>query len=88
MVFLEEGGGGAAIRVPTNMDATRLSEILIDMLNEQIADLDDAGFPMSELSCASVETFADADVLADDPGFVVTLSDGSEFQITVVQTRR
>lgn len=70
------------------MDATRLCEILIDLLDEHVDDLDDAGLPPSELTGAEVETFADAGVLAADDGFVVTLTDGSEFQITVLQSRR
>lgn len=70
------------------MDATRLSEILIDLLDEHVDDLDDAGLPASELTGADVETFADADVLTDHAGFVVTLRDGTEFQVTLIQSRK
>lgn len=70
------------------MDATRLAEILIDLLDEHVADIDDAGVPPSELMGAEVETFAVADLLTDDAGFVVTLIGGSQFQITVIQSRR
>jgi len=70
------------------MDATRLAEILVDLLEEHVADLDDAGLPVSELTGADVETFGDAGVPTDDAGFVVTLGDGSEFQTSVVQSKR
>jgi hypothetical protein len=35
-----------------------------------------------------VITFAEADVLTRDAGIVVHFADGSEFQVTVVQTGR
>lgn len=70
------------------MDATRLSEILIDLLDEHVGDLDDGGLPANELMGAEVETFTDANVLTDDVGFVVSLADGSEFQVCIVQSKR
>lgn len=70
------------------MDATRLAEILVDLLDEHVDDIEDAGLPADELTGVEVETFADADVLTEDAGFVVTLRDGTEFQVTVIQSRK
>lgn len=36
----------------------------------------------------STKTFADSGVLTTDRGLVVKMEDGSEFQITVVQSKR
>ncbi|MCC6651544.1 MAG: hypothetical protein IT348_10395 [Candidatus Eisenbacteria bacterium] len=85
---MEKGEGSRHRSVLAGMDATRLAEILIDLLDEHVDDLDDAGLSASELMGAEVETFRDAGVLTDDAGFVVTLADGSEFQIIVIQSRR
>ena len=35
-----------------------------------------------------VETFEEVGMLTNDAGLVVTMKDGSEFQLTVVQSRR
>lgn len=81
-------GGSQRGSVLAGVDAFRLAEILVDLLDEHVSDLDDAGFPVDELTGAVVETFGDADVLADDAGFVIALRGGAEFQVTVVQSRR
>lgn len=81
-------GGSPTDSVLAGMDAIRLAEILVDLLDEHVSDLEDAGFPVDELTGAGVETFGDADVLTDDAGFVITLREGAEFQITVVQSKR
>lgn len=86
-MILEEGGGQRRCPVFVDMDATRLAEILIDLLEEHVADRDDAGLPVSELTGADVDTFGDAGVPTDDAGFVVTLRDGTELQVTVIRTR-
>lgn len=36
----------------------------------------------------STRTFEDAGVLTDDQGLVLRMEDGSEFQITIVQSKR
>ncbi len=41
----------------------------------------------TETEIAGSLTFEDADVLTRDRGLVVTLTDGSEFQITIVRSR-
>jgi len=35
----------------------------------------------------SVQTYAELGMLTNDAGIVVTMKDGSEFQITIVQSR-
>ena len=35
----------------------------------------------------SVQTFQDAGVLTNNKGLIITLEDGSEFQITIVQSK-
>lgn len=74
--------------VLADVDAIRLCEILVNVLDAHVDDIEDAGLPASELTGAEVETFCDAGVLTDDAGFVVTLADGREFQVTVVQSRK
>jgi hypothetical protein len=39
------------------------------------------------LGCAGVESFVEAGVLTNNDGIVVTLGDGSEYEVTVVQSR-
>ncbi len=48
---------------------------LVDMLGD------------AELAVERVVTFADAGVLTDNRGLVLRLSDGSEFQLTIVRSR-
>lgn len=87
--MISKGSEGSHPRpVFAGMDATRLSEILIDLLDEHVDDLDDGGLPANELMGAEVETFTDANVLTDDVGFVVSLADGSQLQIIVIQSRK
>lgn len=74
--------------VDTRVDATRLSELLIDLLDEHVATLEDAALPVDELAGAAAEGYGAAGVPTDDAGFVVALRAGSEFHITVIQRRR
>jgi hypothetical protein len=39
------------------------------------------------LDTASISTFADDEVLTDNAGLVLTLDDGAELQLTIVQSR-
>lgn len=69
------------------MDAAQLVGLLVDLV-ETDAVLDDeesVGGPV--LRDARLELFGDAGVLSGNEGLVVTLADGCEFQITVVQSR-
>jgi len=68
------------------MNAARLADVikeLIESFEDCVADA--MGEP--GLDGANVGTFADAGVMTDDVGLVVTLHDGSEFRVTVVQSR-
>ncbi|MEO7037390.1 MAG: hypothetical protein ABI548_25770 [Polyangiaceae bacterium] len=64
------------------MDASRFAELI----RELIKSYDDCGLEPS-LDCAGVESFKDAGVVTNNDGLVVTLGDGSEYQVTVVQSR-
>lgn len=71
-----------AKRVSALMDAPRLAEIF----RELIKSYDDCGLEPA-LDCAGVQMFVEAGVLTNNDGLVVTLGDGSEYQVTVVQSR-
>ncbi len=43
--------------------------------------------PETDVAFAEVQSFAEAGVLTNNEGFVVRMEDGSEFQVTVVQSR-
>ncbi|MEO8901157.1 MAG: hypothetical protein ABI488_05740 [Polyangiaceae bacterium] len=64
------------------MNASRLAELI----KELIESYDDCGLEPA-LDCAGAETFQDAGVHTGGDGLVVTLGDGSEFQVTVVQSK-
>ena len=49
---------------------------------DQTIDMDEA-----DVSISDVRSYQDAAILTSDAGFVVRLSDGNEYQITVVQSR-
>lgn len=51
------------------------------MLSEMLQDGD------AEPQVRRVRTFAEEGVLTDNAGLVLTMADGSEFQITIVQSR-
>jgi hypothetical protein len=53
-------------------------KIMTETIQEALADQDDV---------RSVMTYDEAGMLTRDAGLVVRISDGSEFQITVVQSR-
>jgi len=43
---------------------------------------------MRERTIRRIETYEEAGVLTTDPGLVVTMDDGTEFQLTIVLSRR
>jgi len=51
-------------------------------LQEALDDLD------VEDEIRRVETFEEVGMLTNDTGLVITMQDGSEFQLTIVQSRR
>ena len=59
------------------MDATLLAEAI-----EELLDLLDG-----DEEVARTSSFGDAGVLTTNAGLVVRMSDGAEFQVTVVQSR-
>ena len=61
-----------------------VNEVLRSLL-EQNEDDDDVKTLLSEVK--SVKTFKEAGVLSGNRGLVLTLANGSQFQVTVVQSR-
>jgi hypothetical protein len=59
------------------MDAKQFVDDLVRMLNNEL----------DEGRVRSILTFEEAGMLPSDPGFEITLGDGSEFQVTVVQSK-
>ena len=41
----------------------------------------------SALECAEVRTYEDAGIMTYDKGLVITLPDGTEYQLTIVRSR-
>ena len=68
------------------MNAARLSDILKELI-DTYADCGADALGEPGLDGANVVTFAEAGVITNDAGLVVTLHDGAEFQLTIVQSR-
>jgi len=56
-------------------------------MREILGDLLDDGGDFTELERSKTSSFAQAGLLTHDEGVVVKMGDGSEFQITVVQSK-
>jgi len=68
------------------MDAKRMADLLKEVVDTYV----DCGAEVLgevELEGATTQTFGDAWVMTMNQGLVVTLADGSEFQVTVVKSR-
>ncbi len=63
------------------MTAEMLAELLEDLFNAQVDD------EPAVLGGAQTRSFGETDVLTGNAGFVVTLPDGSAFEITVVKSK-
>jgi hypothetical protein len=63
------------------MKEKRFESLLRDLV--EYADSDGA-----ELNVRSVDTFENAGILTRNRGLVISLVDGSEFQLTIVQSQR
>ena len=59
---------------------TNVMEMMTEAVYEHDAENDEYNF-------ADVGTFRDAGVMTNNNGFVMTMADGSEFQVTVVKTK-
>lgn len=66
------------------MTADELAEVIEDLL---FAVVEDEEGDAEELHGARLVSFARAGLLPNDAGVVVTLGDGSEFQISVIQSK-
>ena len=66
----------------TFMVACALSDVIVERIEEAFDIFTDYG-----LDVARADTFADTGVLTRDAGFVVTLTDGSEYTVTVTRKR-
>lgn len=64
------------------MDAHELVDAMMDALSGSTLEAE-----MTEAAVEKVRTFSDAGLLTRDAGIVLTLDDGSEFQLTVVRSR-
>ena len=65
------------------MDAREFEKVLLELFTDQATD--DDGH--AELEGFKVTSFTQGGYLTRDRGVVVRLSDGAEFQVTVVQAR-
>lgn len=70
------------MREMNSADVTQALMELIDTL-----EMDDCG-DCSDLYHARTRTFAADGMLTDDDGFTIKLPNGSEFQVTVIMSRR
>jgi len=71
------------------MDEAKLVDVL-RMLLDQCADADsddvEAGWPEELVGCET-RSFEEDGVMSSNEGIILTLEDGSEFQLTVVRSR-
>lgn len=64
------------------MIACALNEVLVERVDEALDIFTEHG-----LSVARTDTYADAGIVTREAGFVITLADGAEYQVTVVRSR-
>ena len=73
------------------MNETELQDTLRTLLQElsymDTDDLDHFDIPCELAEIERISTFDEAGVLTQDAGLVITTADGSEFQLTIVQSR-
>jgi len=71
------------------MDEATLVELLTTVLAESDTEIDTGGdAPYPEANEIGVASFRDAGVITDNEGLILSMPDGSEFQITIVQVLR
>ena len=66
------------------MNAEELAELIEDLVRAVVEDEEGAA---EELHGARLASFTRAGLLTRDAGVVITLANGSEFQISVIQSR-
>ena len=64
-----------------------LENLLANLIDAQRRNRDDIEMPDGMGEIAGVEDFVQAGVLTHDAGLIVTMKDGSEFQLTIVCSR-
>ena len=72
------------------MNAHDIETLIADALNIAAASLEEdasAEVPDGIEELNAIRTYAEAGVLTSNPGLVLHLDDGSEFQIEIVQSR-
>ncbi len=74
---------------PSDAEIEALLDTLLDQACEALSDDDD---PLADIAeplngLIEVRTFGDAALLTRERGLVLRFADGTEFQITIVQTR-
>jgi hypothetical protein len=68
------------------VNAAQIAEVVAELVESyEESGADALGDP--ELEGVAVETFRAAALMTTDDGVVVTLRDGSEFQVTIVQSK-
>ena len=67
------------------MDAKQFAASLRVLIDEEA---DEVSEDFNNQTVKSVRTYPEVGMLTNDAGLVVTMKDGSEFQLTVVQSRR
>jgi len=68
------------------MNAAQLADVIKELI-DTYADCGAEALGEPALDGVSVVTFADSGVMTGNAGVVVTLHDGSEFQVSVVQSK-
>jgi len=71
------------------MNAHDIESLIADALNLAAADGQDIYFDVPDgiEQLNAIQTFAQAGVLTNNPGLMLHLDDGSEFEITIVQSK-
>ena len=73
------------------MNDTELQQTFKTLLDEisymDTDDLDQFDMPEELAEIERISTFDEAGVLTQDAGLVITMKDGSEFQLTIIQSR-
>jgi hypothetical protein len=71
------------------MNERKMERTLLELFEDIASDEElQATFGLQVLANTQVRTFEDAGLLTRDLGIVLSLEDGSEFQITIVQSAR